>query len=1077
MANAADQAGASSINVCVRVRPFTIQEAAQLSRSDDGPVYLGEGSLASAPKPRVGQKGIRNVIKVLDEKTLIFDPQEDSAIQRFGRQLMAQGKKAKDSKFAFDHVFDDNATQNDVYQATAVRLLDRVLDGYNATILAYGATGCGKTHTITGTSAHPGIIYLAIQELFEKMEELRECKEVTITLSYLEIYNEQIRDLLVDDQVDENGKPVARQNLMLREDADHTVSVAGLTSHKPQDVDQVMQMIIQGNAKRTQSPTEANATSSRSHAVLQVNVASKDRNASVNEPVTFATLSIIDLAGSERASATKNRGARLTEGANINKSLLALGGCINALCDSKKKNHIPYRNSKLTRLLKFSLGGNCQTVMIVCVSPSSAHYDETQNTLRYANRAKNILTKSIRNVYNVDRHVKDYVKKIEEQRQLINELEAKLADGMNTAANKLRKAETKLEDIVREGVERIRAAYDHSAGERQERIKDTCRLRQIERRISAISAWVGAFDQVTETREEEEPPAALVSMRQTAVGILAELEHSRQHYHQKLQKNNWARAIETALQFALQQLQNNEAFHKGSCQEATVLKEVEILKQRSEIDIHIAVLEQEKVGEASLMQVMLTTQFETMAIINQLLHMGEEEAMQAGRDVMGKLMQACLDATGQIIKPDGGLQITQAVKPTKSGTPRKQKPLLGPSPLKQKVRTSISSRPSISGRASLSNPPPLSAVPTRIAEESHSSSPRVGSSPARGAYSSPKRRVKLGGLARKGVAFSGAGTPKKKSPQKKRTVRWKDEDAKDGEEPGTLVEFQPTPKMPQGTPTAVSTDDDSTKIEPPNFSAGFDADAEPMSSPLPAAPIPSSDLRKAGTGRFANGFLSKNSMINGSPMAPPPSLTLGSFSSEDESSPLRDIGANRAPQPGLRSITNQSTKDFDNGSASGSASGSDHYGSDVDASFTDKESAHQIRSAMARKKRSSSLGGNTADRLKARAERERRRSPTASTFTASSPPAESAFSAGQARRMVASGRDDPTSRGSVLSPRTHSIEKSSGTFARPMAIRQRQSMFDLNTPRETPTGPSGRPHSRASSIVPGSANRPKGPWR
>ena len=206
-------------------------------------------------------------------------------------------------------------------------------------------------------------------------------------------------------------------------------------------VQEVMDMIVRGNEYRTMSPTEANATSSRSHAVLQINVSSKDRNASVNEPHTMATLSIIDLAGSERASATKNRGERLTEGANINKSLLALGSCINALCDPRKRNHIPYRNSKLTRLLKFSLGGNCRTVMIVCVSPSSAHYDETQNTLRYANRAKNIQTKSVRNVYNVDRHVKDYLKKIDEQMARINELTAQQKQYEEMAFVKFRKAE------------------------------------------------------------------------------------------------------------------------------------------------------------------------------------------------------------------------------------------------------------------------------------------------------------------------------------------------------------------------------------------------------------------------------------------------------------------------------------------------------------------------------------------------------------------------------------------------------------------------------------------------------------
>jgi kinesin family protein 18/19 len=234
------------------------------------------------------------------------------------------------------------------------------------------------------------------------------------------------------------------------------------------------------------SPTEANATSSRSHAVLQINVSSKDRNAAVNEPHTMATLSIIDLAGSERASATKNRGERLLEGANINKSLLALGSCINALCDPRKRNHVPYRNSKLTRLLKFSLGGNCRTVMIVCVSPSSVHFDETQNTLRYANRAKNIQTKATKNVFNVNRHVKDYLKKIDEQRALIDELMRQQKDSEGSSYAKFKKQNEKREGIAREGIIRIRAAYEHSSAERQERTSMMKKLRQIERRISMI---------------------------------------------------------------------------------------------------------------------------------------------------------------------------------------------------------------------------------------------------------------------------------------------------------------------------------------------------------------------------------------------------------------------------------------------------------------------------------------------------------------------------------------------------------------------------------------------------------------
>jgi kinesin family protein 18/19 len=283
-------------------------------------------------------------------------------------------------------------------------------------------------------------------------------------------------------------------------------------------VQEVMDIIVRGNEYRTMSPTEANATSSRSHAVLQINVSSKDRNAGANEPHTMATLSIIDLAGSERASATKNRGIRLTEGANINKSLLALGSCINALCDQRKRNHVPYRNSKLTRLLKFSLGGNCKTVMIVCVSPSSAHFDETQNTLRYANRAKNIQTKVTRNTFNVNRHVKDYLKKIDEQRALIDELMKKQTDFEGSALVKFQKQTEKKDSVMRDAMIRLRQSYADSEPERKDRLNMMKTLKQAEKRISLISSWIAAFDNVRDVREAEDLPSQITAMRDTAVG-------------------------------------------------------------------------------------------------------------------------------------------------------------------------------------------------------------------------------------------------------------------------------------------------------------------------------------------------------------------------------------------------------------------------------------------------------------------------------------------------------------------------------------------------------------------------------
>jgi kinesin family protein 18/19 len=236
---------------------------------------------------------------------------------RYQKTILPQGKRVKDMRFGFDRVFDETCTQQDVYEATTRTLLDSVLDGFNATVFAYGATGCGKTHTISGNPQNPGIIFLTCAELFERIDALHDEKDIKLTLSYLEIYNETIRDLLVP-----GG---SKLGLQLREDNNSNISVSGLSTHQPKTVEEVMDMIVMGNANRTMSPTDANATSSRSHAVLQINVIQKPRTAGVNEDHMASTLSIIDLAGSERASVTKNRGERLLEGANINRSLLGMG--------------------------------------------------------------------------------------------------------------------------------------------------------------------------------------------------------------------------------------------------------------------------------------------------------------------------------------------------------------------------------------------------------------------------------------------------------------------------------------------------------------------------------------------------------------------------------------------------------------------------------------------------------------------------------------------------------------------------------------------------------------------------------
>ncbi|XHG06704.1 hypothetical protein AWENTII_009891 [Aspergillus wentii] len=652
----AASSGASSITVAVRVRPFTIREAAQISKCEDGPLFLGDGSLAGAPTPKLNQKGIRSIVKVIDDRCLVFDPPEDSPVQKFSKSVVPTGKRVKDQTFAFDRIFDQNASQGEVYESTTRNLLDSVLDGYNATVFAYGATGCGKTHTITGTAQQPGIIFLTMQELFERIEERSEEKSTEISLSYLEIYNETIRDLLVP-----GG---SKGGLMLREDTNKSVSVSGLSSHHPQSVQQVMDMIMKGNECRTMSPTEANATSSRSHAVLQINVAQKDRNADVNEPHTMATLSIIDLAGSERASATKNRGERLFEGANINKSLLALGSCINALCDPRKHNHVPYRNSKLTRLLKFALGGNCKTVMIVCVSPSSQHFDETQNTLRYANRAKNIQTKVTRNVFNVNRHVKDFLVKIDEQMALINELKAQQKDYEKVAFAKFKKQSEKKDAVLREGVARIRNAYEHTLPERQEKTSNMLKLRQVSRRIGLLSSWIAAFDNVCESCEDEEPLPNLQAIRKTAQGILLELESSRHHYRQRLAKNNWDRGINSAVENAIRQLQDFDISDNSDL--ANLNREAELLRANTEREALSAVAEQDKAGDAATVQLLLQAQFETIMAVQNIMHMSEDEAIEAGKKILAKMLNSCTNAVTNVVKPDASLAPAPTFSPRKS---------------------------------------------------------------------------------------------------------------------------------------------------------------------------------------------------------------------------------------------------------------------------------------------------------------------------------------------------------------------------------------------------------------------------
>lgn len=808
-----------------------------------------------------------------------------------------------------------------------------------------------------------------MQELFERIEERSGEKATEVSLSYLEIYNETIRDLLVP------GNP--KGGLMLREDVNQSVSVAGLSSHHPQNVEQVMDMIVRGNECRTMSPTEANATSSRSHAVLQINIAQKDRNAGQNEPHTMATLSIIDLAGSERASATKNRGDRLFEGANINKSLLALGSCINALCDPRKHNHIPYRNSKLTRLLKFALGGNCKTVMIVCVSPSSQHFDETQNTLRYANRAKNIQTKVTRNVFNVNRHVKDFLVKIDEQMNLINELKAQAKDSENLAFAKFKKQTEKKDIVVREGVARIRSAYEHSLPERQEKANNMLKLRQISRRIAILSSWIAAFDSVCESRENQEGLSNLYAVRKTAQGILLELEGSRHHYHQRLSKNTWDRAMISAVENAAKQLRDFDI--SDASDYANLDREAELLRSNAEREALSAVVDQDKAGEAAAVQLLLQAQFEMMTSIEDIMQLNATEAIQKGRLILMKMLEGCTDAVTNLVKADGSLPTVPNIN--------LQSPSKSASPPKPRKRFSLVGMPA----------PRFSFTP------SVQLGPVAAASPVK---SSPRRRKVAAG--RKSVSF----TPKKtQAKPSKRSVRWKDD-----EEDGPLTEFQKTPQKA----AAESSEDTGSEAEPSEPALPMGISPIPRNiprkvspsfaiSPAPGSAEPTLNIQKNGN-RFKAGFLSKKS--GSSPLGPPPSTSLPI--SDNEKSPLRDIDGS--------SFLNRASSEKPSRIAVRSPSGnfSSSPGSDSNNWKTDKDEAMKINSAM-RRISSSHVGvisGSNSLRV------HRRRSPTSATYS-SSPSENTMFTASQARRMVKSEREGEA-KPSVLSPHNLPVMKHTG---------------------------------------------------
>ncbi|KAJ8798500.1 hypothetical protein J1605_016645 [Eschrichtius robustus] len=375
--------------------------------------------------------------------------------------------------FAYDHCFwsmdesvrEKYAGQDDVFKCLGENILQNAFDGYNACIFAYGQTGSGKSYTMMGTADQPGLIPRLCSGLFERTQkEENEEQSFKVEVSYMEIYNEKVRDLL-----DPKG---SHQTLRVREHSVLGPYVDGLSKLAVTGYKDIESLMSEGNKSRTVAATNMNEESSRSHAVFKITLTHTlydVKSGTSGEKV--GKLSLVDLAGSERATKTGAAGDRLKEGSNINKSLTTLGLVISALADQgagKNKNKfVPYRDSVLTWLLKDSLGGNSKTAMVATVSPAADNYDETLSTLRYADRAKNIVNHAVVNEDPNARIIRDLREEVEKLREQLTKAEAMKSPELK---DRLEESEKLIQEMTVTWEEKLRKT-EEIAQERQKQLE------------------------------------------------------------------------------------------------------------------------------------------------------------------------------------------------------------------------------------------------------------------------------------------------------------------------------------------------------------------------------------------------------------------------------------------------------------------------------------------------------------------------------------------------------------------------------------------------------------------------------
>ncbi|KGN54222.1 kinesin-like protein KIN-5B [Cucumis sativus] len=318
-------------------------------------------------------------------------------IRREVSVLQSVANKQVDRIFSFDKVFGPKAQQRSIYEQAIAPIVNEVLEGFNCTVFAYGQTGSGKTYTMEGgmknknkdLPAEAGVIPRAVRQIFDTLEEQN--ADYSMKVTFLELYNEEITDLLAQEDQSRSADEKQKKPISLMEDGKGAVVVRGLEEEAVYSLSEIYTLLERGSARRRTADTLLNKRSSRSHSIFSITLHIKESSVGDEELIKCGKLNLVDLAGSENISRSGAREARAREAGEINKSLLTLGRVINALVEHS--SHIPYRDSKLTRLLRDSLGGKTKTCVIATISPSASCLDETLSTLDYAQRAKYIKNK------------------------------------------------------------------------------------------------------------------------------------------------------------------------------------------------------------------------------------------------------------------------------------------------------------------------------------------------------------------------------------------------------------------------------------------------------------------------------------------------------------------------------------------------------------------------------------------------------------------------------------------------------------------------------------------------------------